>query len=242
MRAAALLAAAVTLAATPALAQGVDEFGAYGGRGEPTESPQDLSFELRFGPYVPSIDEGLAGEPFAQTFGDATRWMLGMEVDWQALRLPKTLSFGPGVGVGYTSFSEDALLADGTGRSAQGTSLSILPAHLVGVLRVDALAQRTPIPLAAHAKLGVGYALWWAGDDADVEGEGASYGLHWAVGGLLLLDALDPGAAVFIDTDTGVNNSYLFFEWYESTLDGFGSGGQMRVGSRSWLLGLALEI
>jgi hypothetical protein len=34
---------------------------------------------------------------------------------------------------------------------------------------------------------------------------------------------------------------YLFGEWYQLKLNGFGSGNQMQVGDSSWVLGYALE-
>jgi hypothetical protein len=245
-------AAAFSLAASPALAQGTDEFGAYGGLDEPGNygSRQDMAFELRIGPYRPRIDEELAAKPFERTFGNSTRLIFGVEVDWQALRIPYFGTFGPGFGWGYTKFSADALLTDGSGeRSSQVTTLEIMPMYLVGVLRADVIARETIVPLVPYAKLGLGYALWWVGDgdggaraEDGTKGRGSSYGYQYALGLMLLLDVLDPPAATRMDVATGVNNAYLFFEWYESQLDGFGSGDQMRVGTRSWVLGFAFEM
>ena len=59
------------------------------------------------------------------------------------------------------------------------------------------------------------------------------------LGGMLLLDVLDRSSAVEMDTTTGVNNSYFFLEWYRSQL---GTSDQMKVGTSTWMLGLALEI
>ncbi len=245
----AVLAAGLTFASS-ARAQGTDEFGAYGGleQRKQHESGREAAFELRFGPYRPQVDNEVAGTPFKDTFGGGNRWLIGIEVDWQALRIPHFGSFGPGVGWGYTHFGADALLSNGTGqRSDQRTTLSIMPMYLVGVLRVDVLAQETPVPLAGYAKAGFGYALWWAGDgdgtahgDDGTLGRGASYGPQFALGGMLLLDALDPTAAVELDNATGVNNSYFFVEWYLSQLGT--SGNQMQVGTNTFMLGLCLEI
>lgn len=243
---------AVLLAPLSASAQGVDEFGPYGGKEERYQgSPQNAAFEVRFGPYRPNVDDEFDGAaPFEQTFGNDTRFLLGLEVDWQALRIPHFGSFGPGFGWGYTKFTADALLGDGSGeRSAQTTSLEIMPMYVVGVLRVDVLARETVIPLVPYAKVGLGYALWWSGDgdggaDADdgTKGRGASYGYQWALGAMLLLDWMEPHGASQLDAETGVNNSYLFIEWYNSQLDGFGSGDQMQVGTNTWMLGIAVEI
>ena len=97
-----------------------------------------------------------------------------------------------------------------------------------------------------YAKLGLGYALWWSSDgegtahgDDGTPGRGSSYGAQWALGGMLLLDVLDRSSAVEMDTTTGVNNSYFFLEWYRSQL---GTSDQMKVGTSTWMLGLALEI
>ena len=251
MRPLALAIGAVLVTASGAsLAQGTDEFGAYGGmeRRRGYESPQHAAFEFRLGRYQPQIDNEFSGAtPFESTFGNDTRFIIGFELDWQALRIPGLGTFGPGFGWGYTKFGADAFLSDGTGRAAQETTLEIMPMYVVGVLRADVFARELSIPLVPYAKLGLGYALWWTGDgsdtsedDAGVKGRDASYGLHYALGGMLLLDALDRTSAVEMDNVTGVNNSYLFIEWTVSMLDGFG-GDQMNVGSNSWTLGLALE-
>ena len=233
-------------------AQGVDEFGPYGGleRLGQAESPQYMAFEARFGRYLPEVDKefGGAATPFRDTFGKKNRYLMGIELDWHALRIPRFGILGPGVGAGYTRARAKALLDDGTGnRSSQDTSLAILPFYLVGVLRVDVLARETPIPLVPCVKAGLGYALWRvddagsrARDASGTKGEGRSYGLQYALGGMLLLDALDPEAAIEMDNTTGVNNSYFFVEWYFSNLDCFG-GDCMQVGANTWMLGLALE-
>jgi hypothetical protein len=232
-----------------ASAQGVDEFGAYGGlerRGK-NRSKQEAAFEFRVGPYRPHVDDDLAGTPYKTTFGNDTRWHAGFEVDWQLLRLPDTLSLGPGIGMAYTRSSADAPLASGNGLSAQQTTLGIVPFHLVGVLRLDAIADRTAVPLAPYAKFGLGYALWWSsiGERASrVNGEvarGASYGLVYALGVVFRLDPLDPASAASADASLGINHSGIFIEWFNSNLNGFGSG-KMQVGTSTWVIGLALEI
>lgn len=244
-----LLAAAVLVHAAPALAQGVDEFGPYGGleRGAERESDQNVAVEVRFGPYLPNVDDEFDGAtPFEDTFGDKNRYLVGLEVDWQALRIPKFGTLGPGIGWGYTTMSAKAFRLDGS-RADESTSLTLMPMYVVGVLRVDVLARETPVPLVPYAKAGVGYALWWA-NNADgtssvggERGRSASYGVQYALGGMLLLDFFDRDSAIQMDAATGINNSYFFIEWYRSFLDGFG-GDQMQVGTNTWMLGLAFEI
>ena len=101
-----------------------------------------------------------------------------------------------------------------------------------------------------YAKLGLGYALWWWSTDgkrsaqsADgKKGKGASYGPTYALGLMLLLDALSPEDAKSADGLMGINNSYFFAEWFRPQLDGFGSSKVLDVGSSSWVLGIALEM
>jgi hypothetical protein len=246
-------AAAVLLGPGLASAQGVDEFGAYGGLEAQGayESPQSFAFELRIGPYLPNVDRefGSGAGPFEQTFGTDNRYLFGIEIDWQALRIPSLGTLGPGFGWGYTQASAEAFIADEyPARSSEETNLNVMPVYAVGVLRVDVLARDTPVPLVPYGKLGLGAALWWATgperlsrDDQGVVGEGLSYGWQFALGGMLLLDSLDESSAVEMDNATGVNNSYFFMEWYYSDLGCFG-GDCMQVGTNTWMLGLALEI
>ena len=245
-----LAALTAALSAAPARAQGVDEFGPYGGledRGH-VRTPQEIAVEIRFGHYRPDIDGDLPGTPYRDIFGPDKRWQFGAELDWQVLRLPRTLSFGPGIGFGYTHSSAKAPLSSGTELSAQDTTLNILPFHLVGVLRVDALADRTPVPLAPYAKLGFGYALWWSGigeGTSRVNGEAArdnSYGYVLALGVVARLDWLDPQDAAAADVAIGLNHSGLFIEWFKSDLSGFGSNDKMQVGTSTWVAGLTLEM
>ena len=241
---------AVAFSTAPALAQGVDEFGAYGGledRGH-VRTPQEVAVEIRFGHYRPDIDSDLPGSPYRDVFGGDKRWQIGAELDWQVLRLPRTLSFGPGIGFGYTRAGAKAPLSDGTQLSAQDTTLNILPFHLVGVLRVDAIADRTPVPLAPYAKLGFGYALWWSGigeGTSRVNGQAArdnSYGYVFALGLLARLDWLDPQDAAAADASIGLNTRDCSSSGFKSDLGGFGSDDKMQVGTSTWVAGLTLEM
>jgi hypothetical protein len=241
---------ATSLLGPLARAQGTDEFGAYGGAEQRgwSGSPQNMAFELRFGPYRPRVDSefGDGATPYANAFGDSTRYMLGFEFDYQALRVPHLGTLGPGVGWGYTSSTAQALIEATRTPSGQDTSLSIMPVYLAGVLRVDVVAQETPVPFAFYAKAGFEYALWWVTSGSQLAraegavGSGASYGYRVALGAMLLLDAFDRASATDMDNSVGINSSYVFFEYFRSDLSGLGSG-RMQVGTSSWVTGLAFE-
>ena len=251
MRLAPLLAAlALAFGSKAALAQGVDEFGAFGGaetRGQ-ERSGQEAAFEIRVGPYTPHVDDNVDGTPYEDIFGTKQRWHVGIEADWQVLRVPRLLSFGPGLGIAYTKSSAKAPLASGTGLSAQETSLNVVPLHLVGVLRIDALADRFNVPFCPYAKFGLGYAFWWSkdGDEAananGIQGKDTSYGLAYSLGVAFRLDWLDASDAAAADASIGINHSALFIEYYGSNLGGFGSSDVMQVGTSTFVFGLMLEI
>jgi hypothetical protein len=259
-----LVAGALVLAALPAEAQSRhvrrNNWRQHGrGRGIYKGTPQHFALEFRGGPYYPAVDEEFGGSgPYARYFGDEWRLFLGAEFDWQALRIPWVGTVGPGFGWGYMSASETAF-ADGVLDDANPkndtrtgeTALNIMPMHLSVVIRLDELFRRTQVPIVPYAKIGLGYGLWWctAGNNdcktvgsngSAVEGAGASYGVHWALGGSVPLDFLGRREMSALDQETGVNHVHIFAEWYNQNL-GLGSN-QMRIGTSTWMTGLVLEM
>jgi hypothetical protein len=235
------------LAGFPAHAQ-VDDFGGYRNRNYNIESEQDTAVEFRFGRYIPNVDDGLAAKPYESMFGSKNRYYGGLEVDWQALRIPMFGTFGPGFSIGYTRSSTNAIITSSGVRSDQPTTLSILPMYVVAVLRADVFAREWSVPLVPYAKLGLGYALWWVknGDetaetDDGEKGRGRSYGMQLALGAMLQLDWIDIDDARSADAHIGMNHSYLFAEWYRAELDGFGSDDQLDAGTNTWMAGIAVE-
>ena len=229
--------------------QGTDEFGSFGGPNarRHTESSQDAAVEIRFGRYVPQVDKSVPGSPYKDVFGSSSRYMFGLEGDWQLLRFPHLGTLGPGIGWGYTRATSQARITSTGELSAEQTALSVMPFYLVGVFRADVFARDFGVPLVPYAKLGLGYALWWASDggttsrENGVVGRGVSYGPQYALGAMFLLDVLDEQTARDADNGLGINNSYVFAEWFDSELDAFGSKKSMNVGANSWVLGLAIE-
>mgnify|MGYP000848225712 FL=1 len=212
-------------------------------------SPQNFAFELRFSPYRPAVDSapGLTGAPFSRTFGDNSRLMVSAEFDWQALRIRHFGSLGPGLTAGYTSFARPAYFTGSTTASAQKTNFEVAPFLLQAVLRVDGLATDLGIPIGPYAKAGIGAGYWRAyGADGTTtvnnkSGKGVSFGPSYAVGGALLLDFLDRTTAASADEASGINNTYIFGEFWGAELSNFGSTKAMHVGDRTFALGLAFE-
>jgi hypothetical protein len=236
---------ALLFAASQARAQEDLAGGTWHRHEHPPESPQNFALEFRLGPYTPHIDDEFPlTRPFESTFGTDQRWFVGFEFDWQILRIPKVGTLGPGIGWGYTHMSAPAKLANGMA-SASETNLAIMPMYGVAVLRIDELARETVIPIVAYGKVGVGYGLYWSGDELGTQLRGHSWGTQFAVGGMLLLDAFDEHAAAEMDNEWGINNSYIFGEWMISNLDNFGSSNTqttLNVGANTWVIGLGLEM
>ena len=233
-------------AAAPAAAQEQRE-GGWRRSERPPESPQRFAIELRFGPYHPDVDDEFPQDrPYARAFGADNKPLYGgLEFDWQILRIPKIGTLGPGIGWGYTRSSGTATKVSDGQPSPEMTYLSIMPMYAVGVFRLDFLARETAIPLVAYGKAGLGYGLWWSGNDIRAQAKGHTWGTHFAVGGMLMLDVFDEHAAVELDNEWGINATYFYFEWMMANLNGLGDSPNhsvLNIGTSTWVMGLALEM
>jgi hypothetical protein len=238
------------LSLVPASAFAGDADAAFEPRAKKLASPQNFALEIRIGQYYPKVDSepALGGKtPFRDVFGDDQRFTVGVEFDWQALRIPHFGSLGPGLSAGYTKFGGVALVTGTKIPSAQDTNLSIYPFSGVAVLRVDVLANELHFPIVPYAKAGLGLGYWRAygptgtETNGDTRGIGTSLGTHFTLGAALQLDFLEPGGARTLDEASGINHTYAFAEYYVSNLDGFGSNTALHVGTKNWAAGLAFE-
>lgn len=208
-----------------------------------------VALEIRFGPYRPRVDEGVpAGRPYSQAFGDATRYMVGGEVDWQPLHIPHVGSLGIGGMFGYTKATANAKFSDGSGDSAEETTFSMWLLGALAVARIDVLARETWVPLVPYLKVGPAAGFWSAGNGSGtvtvdgVEGKGRTFGMFYAIGGMFMLDAIDRQAAKTFAAEQGVKHTYFFLEYTMAELRGLGQTTAMHVGDRTWTLGLAMEL
>ena len=215
----------------------------------PFRSAQNFALEIRLSPYRPQVDEetSLGGSrPLAGTFGTKGRFFIGVELDWQTIRIPHFGTIGPGVGIGYVSMSTTVDTVSGR-TSADETSLSIYPIWAVGVARADVLWREFGIPFVPYGKAGLAVAPWRASNstgtsnEGGVNGKGTSWGTDFALGMSFALDALDPGASRNMDNSTGINNTYVYFEAYWLQLDGIAQKNALHVGTNTWSMGLAFE-
>jgi hypothetical protein len=255
---ASLSAAAFLFAAAPSSAQSQSKIGhstwRRGSGADKGKEPSPLShiaFELRFGGYYPEVDKKFIGPnaptPYHDIFGDGPEFYFGMELDWLPLRIPYVGAIGPGFGWGYTNPTGFAKLEGEDTYSQVENYLTIFPMHLSAVLRADELMRRTGVPFVPYGKFGLGLAKWSTGTDEvsvsldGARGSGVTWGYHLALGGMLELTWLNPRSGVSMQETTGLSHVYLFGEWMNAMLHGMGSRPQLRVGSSSWVLGLAVE-
>lgn len=245
------LLAAALVAAPRAHAQAIS----YDEDGRPLDfrSPQRWAVELRFGPYYPDVDaEFKAGDPpvgpHEQFFGKKRRLMSQLEVDYQFFRAFGTAAVA--LQVGYFRETANAFELGTDKRSADETSLTLIPTALSLVYRFDVAARRWGIPLVPYAKAGLSYTMWTISDSngnvarADMtsgRGRGGTPGWQAAAGLSLMLDFLDPGSARELDSGSGVNHTYLFFELAHFAVDGLGRDKALNVGDSTWLAGLMFE-
>lgn len=259
-----LAAAAVIAGAAPARAQTAGNMNDWRrlDRSESlgkSSSSQQFTFELRFGQYFPEVDNkpGLRKDaannlPYDAVFGhdakgasrDNDQFYFGVELDYLPFRIPYVGAIGPGLGWGFTHVSSIARLSsDVTKDSGTSTGFTIMPMHLSAVVRFDELMRRTGVPIVPYAKLGLGLGIWMGSPvPGDFTGTGATWGTHFALGGMLSLNFLDPRAAARLDETTGVNHAYLFGELMRANLNGLGSTPTMYLGSTSWVVGFAVDL
>jgi hypothetical protein len=128
-------------------------------------------------------------------------------------------------------------------RTGDETALRLIPLSASLIYRASMLAERTKLPLAPYAKLGLDCTFWSMSETSRSSStDGVSYGWHAAAGIALLLDVVDPEGARDLDDETGINHTSAFFEVaYVGTGLGFG-GPQLQVGDTTWLGGLMLEM
>ncbi|NUP09728.1 MAG: hypothetical protein HOW73_27090, partial [Polyangiaceae bacterium] len=135
------------------------------------------------------------------------------------------------------------------------TSLKIMPMYASLVLRADELMRRTGVPLVPYGKFGFGFAYWSSNttsgtshiergkpgnEDDDLWAQDVTIGLTASAGLALALNWLDAASAGSLRESTGIGHAYLFGEWMGAFLDGFG-GGQMHVGTQTFVTGLAFD-
>jgi hypothetical protein len=231
MKASILAALTLALAATSASAQVVDP--AFTGK-----SPRTGAIQLRLASYKPEIDSepGLTGTPYADFFGDSG--MILFEVEGQRF-------FYQGYGSAVLSLSAGYAEKWGQGSTPEGelagerSGLQVFPLSFGVFYKLDYAAERWGIPVVPYAEASLRYIPYrFLGTTEGLKGGRHGYGFTGGV--QLMLDFLEPSLARNLDSDTGVNHTYLFAEYTRAEVNNFGKGG-LDLSSRGWMFGFALD-
>ncbi|MDB4973783.1 MAG: hypothetical protein JWN48_2124 [Myxococcaceae bacterium] len=179
------------------------------------DTPMWLAFEIKVGPYKPGRSHG-AKQAFSETFGSKNGWMLNLELDVTLFHIPYVGQLNVAGSWGWVNY--DAKATDESGaRSGEVTKLTLYPLSALGVLRVDALARNTVIPLTFAGKFGPEWVRWTTSTGTHTDSSGFNRG--WRFGGQVAfeLDYFDANTARRLDEDYGVNHTFLLFEYFDST-------------------------
>jgi len=222
-------------------------------------------FELKFGPYVPQIDNEFSMEPgpYERTFGTDTQIMGIIELDrFFAWPLGQ---FGVATSIGYVTNTANTFELDSMGNQvrseADETSFNLMPISVGAVYRYTQLDDKWRIPLVPYAKAGLSYYVWWItapdGSTAEVptsgcptapsndctgdEARGASLGFQLSLGLSIRAERFDKNSAASLRNELGIAHAGFFVEMTYAQVDGFGNDKKLSVGDLTWFGGLNFE-
>jgi len=181
------------------------------------DSPQWFGFEIKVGPYRPGQESTLQ-----DVFGNDKGWMLNLELDITLLKLPYIGQLNAAGGWGWSAYEAKAPQENAEERSGEETKFVLYPLSALGVLRIDALARQTIIPLTFAGKLGYEWVRYKTTTGERTDASGFNKGLRWGAQAALELDFLDRDSARRLDDDNGINHTYVLFEYYQSKTEGTG--------------------
>ncbi len=209
-----------------------------------SESPRSGALKLKLGGYTPNI-----GDPYLDYFGDASMLLFAIDYDryfWKGFG-----SFGVGLSAGYAEKYGRATEATAPGATGEAavtavpTGLHVVPLKLTALYNFDYLANEMNIPLVPYVKGGLAFVPWWTTKGEEVESrdgiplQGASFGLAGVAGIAFQLDVLGQRMARDMDSEFGINHTYIFAEYNLLQADSFGR--KLNLSDNYWMFGMAFE-
>jgi len=157
------------------------------------------------------------------------------EFDFFLYRIPFVGPIGIGIAGGWAGYKGTACLSSsplGTCLpSSEGAKISLFPINAMVVLRIDALARRTPVPLVFSGKVGYNTVFLKETEGAGKD-TGRSHGFGWAAQLALELNFINARRANALDVDWGINSSFFFFE-----LAGSDANNRAQLGDKLYFTG-----
>lgn len=192
------------------------------------DSPMWLAFELKVGPYNPGNDSWRKA-----AYGDDRGWLLALELDATIYHIPYVGQLGAGFGWGWANYDGETSVASTGNSSGEETELILYPLSALAILRVDALARYTVLPITFAGKVGYDWVRYKFETEDRTDKAGFNRGLRWGAQAAIELDFFDNQSARRMDEDFGINHTFVLFEYYESKTKG--------TGDRSFQFGLGIQ-
>jgi hypothetical protein len=198
-----VLAAVVGLAPHYAHAQSIGEVDKEGW------TPEGFLVSFGVGAYRP--DPG--SQAFDRSYPSGNGPLLLGEFDFFLYRIPFLGPMGIGVAGGWANYKGTGCL-DPSGPcvpSNDSAKFSLFPLNAMFVLRIDALARKTPVPFVFTGKVGYN-TVFFKEEVGSGKSSGRSHGFGWAAQIALELNFINERRANALDQDWGINSSFFFFE------------------------------
>jgi hypothetical protein len=164
-------------------------------------TPEGYLLSFGVGAYRPDPGD----QEFNLFFPSGKGPLLLAEFDFFLYRIPFVGPIGIGIAGGWAGYKGTAPA------STQTLKFNIFPLNTMVVLRIDALARKTPVPFVFTGKVGFNTAFFNE-DDGSGKSGGTTYGFGWAAQLALELNFVNPRRANALDEDWGINSSFFFFE------------------------------
>jgi len=219
------------------------------------ETPVQWTMNFRVGNYLPEIDSefdaGTVG-PYSQIFDDQSMMLYRAEFGYLLTEVSGRLFFT--WQAGYGSVTGSGIEVETGAASSDSTEFHVVPLSFSLFYEFDQIARQYGFPLVPYLRAGLSYNIWWitdgVGDVAqftDEEGKsydakGGTLGGHFTVGMRLLLDVFAKGMAREFDEDLGVNQSYLFIEMTQLSVDDGGSETSFNMSDTLFSFGLGFDM
>lgn len=188
------------------------------------------SFSLRGGPIA------LTDSTLTDIFGES-----GNEVFWVEGGPSYTDYVDVVIGIGWMQELGWLVTEDGQ-ESDEHDMLTALPVTAGLNLRLDVFDNQILVPSAgAGGDVWLWRENWYVNPDVGGEGKisGGKYGWHWNASLQLLLDAFEPNRASRLQARSGIDDSYLVFEYRSQTVGEWQSG--LQFSGTAWSLGIKVN-
>ena len=197
-----VLAAVVGLAPHYAHAQSIGEVDKEGW------TPEGFLVSFGVGAYRP--DPG--SQAFDRSYPSGNGPILLGEFDFFLYRIPFLGPIGIGVAGGWANYKGTGCLdPSGACVPSDSAKFSLFPLNALFVLRIDALARKTPVPFVFTGKVGYN-SVFFKEEVGAGKSSGRSHGFGWAAQIALELNFINERRANALDQDWGINSSFFFFE------------------------------